>query len=563
MTAALDPVTLAVLAGRLSQVADEMDATLFRSAFNPIIAEAHDASHGLYAATTGDTLVQGSSGLPVFVGSMAGAVKLVIDTVGNRDDQFVDGDVFVFNDPYGGGTHLNDMKLVRPYFRNGHLWCHLASVGHFTDVGGAVPGNYNPAATETHQEGVLIPPVRLRAAGELRTDIVDIICSISRTPVSAYGDLNGQLNALDLGATRLDALLDEYGDDVVAAALAELSDRAEALMRANIAELPDGTYSADDWLDNDGSIDTPIRIALDLTIAGDHLTLDFTRTDSAVQGPVNISRSTAVAACYVGLKHIFRDVPANGGCLRPVTIDIPAGSLLAAEHPRPVAGYTETILRVMDCIFRAVADADPTVSNGCSYGTINALSIAGRRTDDSRWVMFTFYGGGLGASPESDGLNHGNAPLSTATIPPIEILESQYPVRFTRWELRTDSGGAGRHRGGLGASYEIELLADRADAFGFGDRSHFAPQGVAGGGEAAFNVISYDSNSISVIPPMASKFMDAKLITGDRIRIESPGGGGYGDPADRDPEAIARDVRLGYVSLEAAERDYPEQGASA
>lgn len=559
--AAIDPVTLAVLSGRLTQIADEMDATLFRSAFNPIIAEAHDASHGLYDASTGETLVQGSSGLPVFVGSMAGAVKLVIDTVAGRvepfRDEFADGDVFVFNDPYGGGTHLNDMKLVRPFFRGGKLWCHLASVGHFTDVGGAVPGNYNPAATETHQEGVLIPPVRLRAGGELRTDIVDIICSISRTPVNAYGDLNGQLNALDLGATRLDALLDQYGDDLVAAALTELSDRADTLMRANISDLPDGTYSAEDFLDNDGSSDSAIRVALDLTIAGDEMTLDFARTDRAVQGPVNISRSTAVAACYVGLKHIFRDVPANGGCLRAVTIDIPVGSLLSAEHPRPVAGYTETILRVMDCIFRALADADPTISNGCSYGTINALSIAGRRSDDSRWVMFTFYGGGLGASPQSDGLNHGNAPLSTATIPPVEILESQYPVRFNRWELRQDSGGAGRYRGGLGASYEVELLDDRADAFGFGDRARFAPQGVAGGGPAALNHVSYDTAVGTVVPPLSSKFMDAKLTKGDRIRIESPGGGGYGDPAERDPDAIARDVRLGYVSAQAAARDYP------
>ena len=264
-----------------------------------------------------------------------------------------------------------------------------------------------------------------------------------------------------------------------------------------------------------------------------------------------------MAACYVGLKHIFRDVPANGGCLRPVTIDIPVGSLLAAEHPRPVAGYTETILRVMDCIFLALAEAAPTISNGCSYGTINALSIAGRRPDDTRWVMFTFYGGGLGASPESDGLNHGNAPLSTATIPPIEILESQYPVRYNRWELRQDSGGAGRYRGGLGASYEVELLADRADAFGFGDRARFAPQGVAGGGPAACNRITYEIDAGEIVPPRGSKFMGAELVAGNRIRIESPGGGGYGDPDERDPEDVARDLRLGYISAAAAARDYP------
>ena len=375
----LDPVTLAVVQGRLEQIADEMDATLFRSAFNPIIAEAHDACHGLYHPTTGATLVQGRSGLPVFVGSMAGAVGLVIDRIDSAGgmDTVTDGDVWVFNDPYEGGTHLNDMKLVRPFFWGGDLLCHLASVGHFTDVGGAVPGNYNPRATESAEEGVLIPPVRLRRGGELQTDVVDVIKSISRAPVNAYGDLMGQLNALDLGVVRLTALLEEYGVGTVSAVMAALTDRAGRLMRARLAELPDGTWTATDHLDNDGISDEPVDVALTLTIDGDRLHLDFTGTSAAVAGPVNISASTARAACYVALKHVFRGVPANSGCLDPVTITLPEASLLTAVHPRPVGGYTETILRVMDVIFRALAEADPAISNGCSYGTINALSLTG------------------------------------------------------------------------------------------------------------------------------------------------------------------------------------------
>ena len=332
--------------------------------------------------TTGATLAQGSSGLPVFVGSMAGAVALAIDRA-NNDGGPRPGDIWVFNDPYRGGTHLNDMKLVLPYFHDGELFCWLASVGHYTDVGGAVPGNYNPSATESAQEGVLIPPMKLRDGGALRTDVVDLICSISRVPTNAYGDLNGQLNALDLGVGRLDDLLAEFGADRIEAAFHELTDRAAALMRANIANLPDGTHSIEDYLDNDGASDEPILVALDMTIAGSSLTLDFSRSAGAVSGPVNISRSTAVAACYVALKHLFRDVPANAGCLEPVEVIIPDGSLLDAVWPRPVAGYTETILRVMDVIFGALAAADPEMSNGASYGTINALSIAGtaiRRT---------------------------------------------------------------------------------------------------------------------------------------------------------------------------------------
>ena len=238
----LDPVTLAVLNGRLEQIADEMDATLYRSAFNPIIAEAHDACHGLYHAETGATLVQGTSGLPIFVGAMAFAVKAVIDKVA-RDGGLEAGDTYLFNDPYDGGTHLNDFRLVRPLIRDGELFAWLASVGHWLDVGGNVPGNYNPKATESFQEGVRIPPVKLIRAGVLQQDIVDILAANSRVPQSNWGDLNGQLNALDLGERRLHALLDEYGDETIAAALAALSARAEALMRANIAALPDGTYS--------------------------------------------------------------------------------------------------------------------------------------------------------------------------------------------------------------------------------------------------------------------------------------------------------------------------------
>ncbi len=554
--AAIDPVTLAVLKGRLEQIADEMDATLFRSAFNPIIAEAHDASHGLYDALTGETLIQGKSGLPIFVGAMAFAVKAVIDKLARDGAAPADGDVFLFNDPYDGGTHLSDFKLVRPFFHGGALFCWLASVGHWHDVGGNVPGNYNPVATECYQEGMLIPPVRVLAAGVLRQDIVDIVMSNSRQPRSLYGDLNGQINALDLGVQRLGALLDEIGSDMVTAALGELRVRAATLMRANIAELPDGTWSAEDWLDNDGIADVPLRIALDIVKAGDRMVLDFSRSAPACAGPVNIARSTAIASCYVALKHVFQDVPANAGCLEPIDFVIPENSILSATRPKPVGGYTETILRVIDVVFQALAAAAPARVNGCAYGTINALSLAGHRKNGQRWVMFSFFGGGHGGHPRGDGLNHGNAPISTATIPPVEILEAAYPVMFTQWALRPDSGGPGRHRGGLGAIYEVTPLDGDADAFLFGERGRFAPPGVCGGGPAAMNVFAYEQHDGWHGAPMASKMVGIRLAQGQRLRIESPGGGGYGDPAARAADAVAEDVRLGYVSAEGAVRDY-------
>ena len=553
----IDPVTLAVLNGRLEQIADEMDATLFRTAFNPIIAEAHDASHGLYERDSGETLVQGKGGLPIFVGAMSFAVKAVIDkTLG----KFANGDVFIFNDPYDGGTHLNDFKLVRPFFRKGKLFCHLASVGHWHDVGGNVPGNYNPVATECFQEAMLIPPVKLYDAGEFRPDIVDILRANSRLPNSVYGDLNGQINALELGNRRLNELLDEYGDELVLEAMRELRVRAVKLMRANISDIPDGTYSYQDFLDNDGITDSPLRIALDLTVKGSGMTLDFSRSSPACDGPVNIARSTTIASCYVALKHIFPDVPANAGVLDPIRFVIPETSLLSVRAPKPVGGYTETILRIIDVIFAALAKAAPERVNGMAYGTINALSIAGYRKDaqgrNARWVMFSFFGGGHGGHPRGDGLNHGNAPISTATIPPLEILEAAYPVMFTQWALRPDSAGAGRHRGGVGATYEIELLEKEASAFIFGERGRFPPSGVVGGKPAALNRFSYQHKGRWHQPPFASKMVGIKLTRGERVRLDTPGGGGYGDPRKRSVAAITEDLRLGYTTPKSSSNAY-------
>ncbi len=556
MTTQIDPITLAVLAGRMEQIADEMDATLFRAAFNPIIAEAHDASHGLYDAATGDTLVQGKSGLPIFVGVMSFAVKAVIDKVA-REGDLADGDIFIFNDAHMGGTHLSDMRLVRPYFRDGKLFCYLASVGHWHDVGGAVPGNYNPAATDAFQEAFVLPPVRLARAGEINRDIVDIVLRNTRLPQSCQGDLNGQLGALDLGVKRMDELLDEYGAETVRAALDALQDRAERLMRAELQALPDGRWEATDYLDNDGITDEPLPIKVALEISGDRMVLDFEGTAPRCAGPVNIALPTAVATAYVAVKHIFPALPANAGVMRPIDVRVPEDSLLAADFPAPVGGYTETILRMIDVIFSAAAQAAPERVVANAYGTINALSIAGKKSTGQPWVMFSFYGGGHGGSSESDGLNHGNAPISTATIPPMEILEAAYPVMFRQWALRPGSGGAGRHRGGMGAVYEIEVLEENgAEAFLFGERGRHAPQGVAGGGEGAMNVFSFEQDDGWHIPPMASKMRGIRLRQGQAVKLETPGGGGYGPPGEREPDRIARDVKRGLMDAEDADTAY-------
>lgn len=555
----IDPITLSVLAGRMEQIADEMDATLFRAAFNPIIAEAHDASHGLYHALSGDTLVQGKSGLPIFVGVMSFAVKAVIEKAA-MDGDLEDGDIYIFNDAHIGGTHLSDMRLVRPYFRDGSLFCYLASVGHWHDVGGAVPGNYNPAATDVFQEAFNLPPVKLARKGKINQDIIDILMRNTRLPQSAMGDLNGQLGALDLGVRRMDELLDEYGAGTISSALEALGHRAETLMRSEITDLPDGRWEAEDYLDNDGITDEPLKIKIALEVKNDEMTLDFTGSSPQCAGPVNIALPTTVATAYVAIKHVFPALPANAGVMRPIDVIVPEGSLLAAQFPAPTGGYTETILRMIDVVFSAFAQAAPERVVANAYGTINALSIAGKRSNGQPWVMFSFYGGGHGGSADSDGLNHGNAPISTATIPPMEILEAAYPVMFRKWALRPDSAGAGAHRGGLGAVYEIEVLEENgADAFLFGERGRFAPKGIVDGGDAAMNVFKYEQDDGWHSPPLASKMRGIKLKAGQAVRLETPGGGGYGAASERNPKAVARDVARGLVSDAQADAVYGTQ----
>ena len=473
----LDPVTLAVLKGRLEQIVDEMDATLYRTAFNPIIAEARDACHGIYHPKTGDTLVQGSGGLPIFVGAMAFAVRSVIAKV-KADGGLEPGDTFVFNEPYDAGTHLNDFRLVRPVFRDGRLYCWIASVGHWVDIGGNVPGGYNPRATESFQEGVRFPPVKLIERGEMRRDIVDIILANSRLATSNYGDLNAQLNALDLGERRLVALLDEYGDGTVETAFGAFSDRAEALMRAAVAALPDGTYSFEDVLDNDGIVDETLTVALDLTIAGERMTLDFSRSSPACRGPINISRATTIAACYVALKHIFTEVPANAGCLRPIDFVVTDGSILGAGPPKPVAGYTETILRLIRVVLgasRPRRDADARDGRPFRGPSTPFRAATGTTARDGLMLLLP------SARPRRGAPVSGPAqPRQKTRSPPppsrlVEIpgsrLSGDLPPVALRPSFRRGRGA--RTAGGVGAVYEVEV-DDRTR------RSHLLGRGAPG-----------------------------------------------------------------------------------
>jgi len=543
----MDAITLAVVKGRLEEIADEMDLTLYRAAFCPVIAEGHDACHGFYQKDSGGTIIQGKNGLPIFVGSMQFAVKAVIDREAKKQD-LQEGDVFIFNDPYLGGTHLQDVKLVQPFFYEGEHLFYIAGTGHWMDVGGAVPGGFNAKATEFFQEGFMVRPVKIKSAGIFNEDIADIFMTNSRLPRYAYGDLHAQLNAIGVGERRLRELFDQYGKDVILGVMSELRARSAQLMRSEIEKIPDGTYSFEDYLDNDGITDEPLKIAVDLTILGDEMKLDFSRTAAPCRGPLNVAYSTAVACCYVALKHLFTEAPANAGCFDPVTIHIPETTLLNVQPPRPVGGYLEVILRVIGVIFGAMSQAAPDRTYAAPYGTVNCLAISGEKKPGDNYIMFMYYGGGLGGSAHSDGLNHGSNPISTASITPLELVEAAYPLMFTEWSLRSGSQGAGKHRGGLGANYEIEVLGDEAYCFFLGDRGKFAPFGVLGGEDAALNRLVIRKKEGDQIPPMVSKVVDVHLTRGERIRLETPGGGGYGPVSERSIDALQDDMENGYIN---------------
>jgi N-methylhydantoinase B len=516
-----------VVKGALEQIVDEMDAALFRSALSSVISQGHDASHGIYHPVTGETMVQGRLGLPIFVGTMQATVRAVIEDFG---DQMQPGDAYLLNDPYRGGTHLQDLKVVRPVFVDGEIFCYLASVAHAIDIGGPIPGGFNSAASTHFQEGLFIGPVRLATGDVINEDVLNLLRWNTRKPDWTAADVRCQLNSLRLGETRLRALLGKYGTTVVSDVFGELVERAERVMRSHIDELPDGAYTFRDYMDNDGkSPDRSLLIDLVMTVAGSDLTLDFSGSESAVDGPVNISRPTLHAACFVALKHLFPDAHANAGCMRPVQVIAPDDTIVTARKPTSVGGYLEVTTRVIDLVFGAVAEADPGLAYAGSYGSVNQIVIASDAAKDP-FVMFTWFGGGLGASARGAGLTHGPGPISTAVMQPVEMLESRYPIVFDEWAIRDDSAGDGVHRGGDGSVYRIRLTAETARLSVMGDRGRFAPFGIAGGQAGKPNeieVVRADGDRESL--PMVSKGTDIPLKRGDSIVIRSGGGGGWGE----------------------------------
>lgn len=544
----LDPITLSVIQAGLQQVCDEMDLSFSRAAFSPVIAEANDRSDGIYAADDGALIAQGAGGLPVFVGTMQYSTRTLIEMIraGTAPAPKPD-DIYIVNDPYLGGTHLMDVRFARPFYRQGEIFCWLSNTGHWPDIGGAVPGGFSASATAVEQEGLRLPPVRLFKEGKLDPEIYSIICSNIRVADQRIGDVKAQAAALMVGEERLHALLDRYGDDVVRGAIAELRTRAETQMRTLIDEIPDGQYCSSAWVDSDGVVNEPLEIRLTIEKTPGHLRFDFAKSSPPCQGPMNSVLATTLSSVYLAMRHIFPEVPISAGAFAPLEVVRPAGTFLDARYPRPVSGCAaEVSQRIAEAVFAALVEPLPNRVTAAPAGTSGNFALGGNDPEKGRdFVMYQLSGGGYGGNADHDGLANGCSTIGISKAPPVEIMEQNFPVLYHRYALREGSGGAGRHRGGLGLDYEVELLRGKARASFVMDHGRFGPQGVLGGKDGAPNEVEVWRDGVKYTPEHLSKEQDIPLSAGDRVRVKTPGGGGFGDPSERNPELAEEDKRLG------------------
>ena len=553
-----DPATFVVIKNSLYAAAEEMKVVLAKTAYSPILKVAGDYSCGIFDIS-GQMVAQGPD-LPIHLGSMPDAVKAVVSAF----ETFEEGDVFIHNDPYFGGSHLPDVNVVSPAFYNDKLIGFACIRAHWPDVGSASPGSYG-AVTEIYGEGLRLPPVKLYSKGLLNKDVDAIIFANVRTPDERRGDLGAQIAANRRATERLGALADKYGVDVLVATMAEVLNYSEKMMRTLLARLPDGKSTFEDFCDGDGVIeegdakDQTFQIKMTVEKTGEHISVDFSGTDDAVSGPMNAPLSVTASGVFCALKTIIDPdglIPPNSGCWRTITVSAPKGCVLNAEFPSPVVYANHEIShRVCDMTFGAVAEFWPDNTMACSQGTSAVITFGGEDPrNKQRYVSYETIKGGFGARPNKDGINAIASGISNTMNTPIEILEMSFPVRVNEYVLVTDSGGAGRFRGGLGASRTWTVLDHKARASACLERTKSAPFGLSGGKPGlAAKIWTEALNGDKGIAPGKGGF---DVPNGGQIHLRVPGSGGFGDPSERDINAIKEDVLDGYISEEAAETHY-------
>jgi len=534
----LDPVTLEILRNRLVGVAEEMGRVLIRGAYSPNIKERQDCSTALFDAA--GRMIAQAEHIPVHLGAMPEAVA----AVRGRDPD--PGDAYLLNDPFAGGTHLPDVTVVSTIAPADEIVGYAVTRAHHADVGGGTPGSMPAGATEIHQEGLRIPGVRIVADGELDADLLEFVLANVRNPSERQADLRAQLAANERGEDRIADLLDDHDRDRLENAFDAVIDYSRDRIEAEIAAIPDGTYEAEDVLEGDGVTAEDIPIAATVTVDGSEVTVDFTGTAAQVAGNMNAPLAVATSAVYFVVRAVTDpEIQPNQGCYDPIAVTAPEGSLLNPTPPAAVVGgNVETSQRVTDVVLAAFAEALPGTVPAQGQGTMNNTIIGSQRADGET-EGFTYYetiGGGDGAGPETDGMDGVQVGMTNTLNTPVEALETAYPLFVERYALRSGSGGDGRHRGGLGIERSVTVETDAVVSL-LTERRRHAPAGAAGGepGAVGENLIDGD--------PVPAK-TTVEVEAGTTVTVRTPGGGGYGDPAERPEAERERDRRNGKAGAE-------------
>ena len=528
----VDPISLEVFKNLFTSVCEEMGVTLQRTAYSPNIKERLDFSCALFDPA-GQMAAQASH-IPVHLGAMPASVRAALEVFPNRLGQ---GDIVILNDPYLGGSHLPDITMVAPVFsgRRPHrkLIGFVSNRGHHADVGGMTPGSL-PLSTELYQEGTIIPPIKLARSGRVNQEVVDLICRNSRTPDERRGDLAAQIASIKVGERRVKEIVERYDSSTVLEHMDALLAYSERLTRAGISEVPDGVYEASDYMDDDGQSNHPVPIRVAIRVAGDSLTVDFTGTSPQRPGCINAPFAvTSSAVLYIVHCLVGAGAPPNQGCMRPVTVEAPKGSLVNPDPQHGVAGgNVETSQRITDVLLAAMAQAVPDRVPAASQGTMNNVLIGGHDpVRDKPFVYYETIAGGMGARPTKDGISGIHTHMTNTMNTPVEALEFVYPFRVRRYAIRRGTGGGGRHKGGDGIVRDTEFLAP-ARVTVLSERRRFAPYGLHGGHHAEQGENILFKGGYEEVKLSGKEVLDVQ--PGDMLSVRTPGGGGWGEPPEQE-----------------------------
>jgi len=545
-----DAVTTEVVKNALESIADEMALTVVRTARSFVLKEAMDFSTALFSAG-GEMIAQGTC-LPLHLGSMPEALRAVLATFGGR---VVPGDIYALNDPYDGGSHLPDVVIVKPIFLDDTLAGYAAVLAHQTDIGGRVAGGNACDSTEIFQEGLRIPPVRLYERGVPSETLFRLIERNVRVPDTVLGDVRSQVAACMIGEREFLKLAERYGLRELETYCSEILDYTEQFTRAEISALPDGEYAFTDHLDDDGIDPDPITISVAITVAGDAMTVDFGGSSPQVRGAINSVLPFSASTAYACIRSILdRTIPNNAGFFRPIRVVAPERSIVNPRPPAPVAARGLTAMRIGDAVFGALAQLAPDKVPACGVGVDSGISVGGYYRDGTPFVFLEFLVGSWGGGPNRDGMDACTGIPINYSNTPAEMVEAEQPIAVERYAFVPDTGGPGRYRGGLALVRDLHFLCDEAVLQLRSDRRRFQPYGLQGGraGAPSSAVLIGTDGRPRELP---SKFL-LTIHRGERFRLVLAGGGGYGDPLEREAERVLRDVEEGKVTVEQAREAY-------